>query len=313
MKRLITVLLTALLFISATDPASLKKEYVKKWAPTAQKEMRRTGVPASITLAQGILESRYGQSPMAKDFNNHFGIKCHKGWKGPKAYFDDDAPRECFRAYKNAEESFRDHSDFLRYQDRYKALFELKATDYKGWARGLKTAGYATDPAYASKLIDIIEELGLARYDKGQAVPEKTPLAVESPLTIDAGNYSEEYSFSVSRPVYKMNGVPFVYSMEGETYESIATHNDLFLGEILRYNDLKSDARLDQGTIVYLKPKKKQAAAGIEMIIIGPGDNLTMHDISQRFGIKESSLCKMNKLPAYYRPEEGETIILRKR
>ena len=127
------------------------ENYVRQWAPTAVREMYRSGVPASITLAQGILESRYGLSPLAANGNNHFGIKCHKDWTGKKQYHDDDEKGECFRVYDDAYESFRDHSDFLRYRDRYKFLFEFPTTDYKSWAYGLKKAGYATDPGYPGK------------------------------------------------------------------------------------------------------------------------------------------------------------------
>ena len=141
------------------------ENYVRQWAPTAVREMYRSGVPASITLAQGILESRYGLSPLAANGNNHFGIKCHKDWTGKKQYHDDDEKGECFRVYDDAYESFRDHSDFLRYRDRYKFLFEFPTTDYKSWAYGLKKAGYATDPGYPGKLIKYIEDYKLNEYD----------------------------------------------------------------------------------------------------------------------------------------------------
>ncbi len=142
-----------------------QEQYIKKWAPTAVKEMYRSGVPASITLAQGLLESRWGQSALAAEGNNHFGIKCHNDWKGKTMKVDDDAKGECFRVYDSAEESFQDHSDFLRYRDRYKFLFDLKPTDYKGWAYGLKKAGYATAPTYAESLIKYIEKYKLYEYD----------------------------------------------------------------------------------------------------------------------------------------------------
>ena len=151
-----------LLLISGGNPI---ETYIEKWAPVAVEEMYRSGVPASITLAQGILESRYGLSELASKGNNHFGIKCHKDWKGRTMAYDDDAKGECFRVYDSAQESFRDHSDFLRYRDRYKFLFEFDTKDYKSWAYGLKKAGYATDPNYPAKLIKYIEDYGLSRYD----------------------------------------------------------------------------------------------------------------------------------------------------
>ena len=153
----------AIISIGATS-VTPQDDYIRKYSATAVREMYRSGVPASITLAQGLLESRYGQSELAVKGNNHFGIKCHD-WTGKKMYYDDDAKGECFRVYASADESFRDHSDFLRYRDRYKFLFDYEVTDYKAWAHGLKKAGYATDPAYPSKLIKIIEDYQLYDYD----------------------------------------------------------------------------------------------------------------------------------------------------
>tara|TARA_Y100000748_G_scaffold196528_1_gene164648 strand:+ start:109 stop:636 length:528 start_codon:yes stop_codon:yes gene_type:complete len=142
------------------------KLYIKKFAPAAVKNMRFYKIPASITLAQGVLESGHGESTLAKKANNHFGIKCHKGWKGRSIRHDDDEENECFRSYKNPLKSYRDHSLFLVDRDRYNALFELKRKDYKGWAKGLKAAGYATDPKYAEKLISLIERFNLTRFDE---------------------------------------------------------------------------------------------------------------------------------------------------
>ena len=139
--------------------------YVKKYAPSATKNMRFFKIPASITLAQGILESGYGEGTLAKNANNHFGIKCHKDWKGKTITHDDDEKGECFRSYKNPLRSYRDHSLFLVNRDRYSNLFKLKRKDYKGWATGLKAAGYATDPKYADKIISLIERFNLTRFD----------------------------------------------------------------------------------------------------------------------------------------------------
>lgn len=292
--------------------------------------MERTGVPASITLAQGLLESQCGESELAGKFNNHFGIKCHSNWKGARTYHDDNRKGECFRVYSNAEESFKDHSDFLRYQSRYSSLFDLDPTDYKGWARGLKSAGYATDPAYAVKLIKLIEELDLDDYDHGMPggrdrksgtaksgkssksvnVP-KSPREMETPHLVDT-NYKEEFSFSIARPTYELNGVPFVYAMEGETYESIALSHGLFRKEILKFNDLRQDTRLDPGTVVYLQPKKSQAPQGLDKYIVGPDERISLRDIAQKYAVKESSLRSINKFGPSYVPMEGDTILLRK-
>ena len=149
--------------LSVDDQINL---YIKKYAPAATKNMRFYKIPASITLAQGILESGHGQSTLAKKANNHFGIKCHKGWKGKSILHDDDAKDECFRSYKNPLRSYKDHSLFLVERDRYSSLFKLNRKDYKSWAIGLKAAGYATDPKYAEKLISLIERFRLNRFDE---------------------------------------------------------------------------------------------------------------------------------------------------
>ena len=372
------------------------EKYVEQWAPTAVREMYRSGVPASITLAQGILESRYGLSPLAANGNNHFGIKCHKDWTGKKQFHDDDEKGECFRVYEDAYESFRDHSDFLRYRDRYKFLFEFETTDYKSWAYGLKKAGYATDPGYPDKLIKYIEDYQLAQYDsmslaeaerlletqgsagapgvwqgqdgagsasvkdrpqsskersqspvegpskaatkaeikaekKAERQAEKaarkarkhvaeeddeltgkipdSPLSIEEPKRIDKSQL-EEFKFSLSREAYSKNGVPFVTSMEGETYSSIAQRYGLFLKELLKYNDLAATRELAPGTVVYLQAKKSQSQKGLDKFIVDE-DGQSLRDICQRFGVKMSSVCKMNGFTPDYEPREGDTIVLR--
>jgi hypothetical protein len=367
-KRIFLLLILSLSFAFTVvgQRQSLIQDYVEKWAATAVREMYRSGVPASITLAQGILESGAGASSMALDGNNHFGIKCHKDWTGMKIYFDDDAIGECFRKYASADESFRDHSDFLRYRDRYKFLFDYETTDYEAWAHGLKKAGYATDPSYAVKLIKYIEDYGLSEYDtmtvaeasrletseeeifeevaakpasdrvrasskadrraarkarraernRDRVVKEEvpvripdSPLSIEEPKPVDKSRF-EQFRFSLSRQMMSRNGVPFITSIEGETYAGIAKANDLFLKELLRYNDLSAPERLLPGTIVYLQPKKKQSAKGLDKYIVGE-DPETLRDICQRFGVKMSAVRKMNGFSAGYVPSEGETIFLR--
>ena len=253
MKRLVLlslVLLSGCACLWAADP---RGEYVARWSSVAQSEMTRTGVPASITLAQGILESSCGRSLLATAANNHFGIKCH-GWKGNQMYKEAEIGKECFRSYEKAEDSFRDHSDFLCSRDRYKTLFDLDPTDYKAWAKGLRQAGYATDPLYSDKLVKIIEENELYRFDaKKQNEPS---LALEPATPLDTEG-TEEYEIPLAREVYKIDGVPCVYAMEGETYESIALLYKLFHKELLRFNGLKEDEPLHGGQIVYLSAPKK--------------------------------------------------------
>ena len=310
------------------DAGSPQQHYISRYASIAVNEMYRSGVPASITLAQGIIESASGRSTLAVEGNNHFGIKCHSSWKGKTMRADDDRKNECFRVYGSPEESFRDHSDFLRYQDRYKFLFELKTTDYKGWAHGLKKAGYATDPSYAAKLIQCVEDYGLSRYDRmtvDDALAEGGAEAVvpvekddalgipDSPLKIEAGEIftgSEKYSFSLSRTMYSKNGVPFVYAIEGETYESMAKKYHLLQREILKFNDQPKGAQLQAGEIVYLEPKKSKTVRGLDKYIVG-GDDETLHGICQRFAVTEKAVRKMNGLPASYQPREGDELVLR--
>ena len=360
MKRILSIaILSALMFITSALHAdgpvkSPQQTYVEHFATLAVEEMYRSGVPASITLAQGLLESRYGLSDLAVKGNNHFGIKCHNNWDGGKMYHDDDRKGECFRVYKSPEESFRDHSDFLRYRDRYKFLFDLEPTDYKGWAHGLKKAGYATDPAYPQKLIKLIEDYGLHEYDtkpaswgyenevadsgkkdagpekkltkeekkaekarkkaeKAKTHPEKRPESPNSieqakPLTADQ---REVFHLALSRQMYSLNGVPFVYAAEGETYASIAATYNLFMKEILKFNDLAEVQTLYPGTIVYLQAKKKQALPGLEKHVV-EGNNETLREISQRYGVRLDQICKMNAMDAERRLVDGEVIKLRK-
>ena len=312
-----------LLFIIALLPVvlraqSVQEKYIQTYSSTAVAEMLRSGVPASITLAQGILESGAGQSRLATEGNNHFGIKCHKGWTGRSMRYDDDAPNECFRAYEDAGDSFRDHSDFLRYRDRYKFLFDLERTDYKGWAYGLKQAGYATDPQYAAKLIKYIEDYDLARFDviseEQEAVLPEAPHKIEEPVSVEASSEalqpSEAFHFSLSRQLYSLHGIPFVYAMEGETYASIAKYYHLFKWEILRYNDCSKDQLLAPGTVVYLQAKKNQAPEGLEKYIVAE-DGEDFHAICQRFGVKEKAIVKLNGFETPVQLHEGDEIKLR--
>ncbi len=302
------VLLLGLLGLSAKDNTP-QERYVKKYADMAVKEMVRSGVPASITLAQGMLESGSGMSKLATQGNNHFGIKCHKGWEGKSMKVDDDAPNECFRVYSSVADSYKDHSDFLRYRDRYKFLFDLERTDYKGWAYGLKKAGYATDPGYPAKLIKYIEEYKLYKYDVLSKVEEKeVPL---SPLVIEAPKMArEEFHFPLTRELFSKNGVPFVYSLEGETYRSIAKYYHLFHQEILRFNDLRKDEELLPGTVVYLSFKENHTQPGLDKYIIEQ-DGEDFHAICQRFAVKEKAILKLNGWKKAPFLAEGDEIKLR--
>ena len=311
MKKVVSIVVAVLFsFVAIADDY---QKYVEKYADIAVKEMKRTGVPASITLAQGLLESRAGLSPLAADGNNHFGIKCHNDWDGKKMYHDDDANSECFRVYRSAEESFKNHSDFLRGRDRYKSLFELPQDDYKAWAHGLKEAGYATDPRYAHKLIKLIEDYELYEYDKDVKVTLKTPRQEETPVLIPqqerSSNYKETIALSLKRELYSQNGVPCIYALEGESYSSIAASQGLFLRELLRYNDLKEDMPLEKGTVVYLARKKQEGPVG-QYVVDTEGE--TLYRIAQRFGIRYATLQQLNVLLLGKTLEPGDTVRLRK-
>ena len=367
-----------------------QQRYVDRYAAIAVTEMYRSGVPASITLSQGLLESRYGLSALAAEGHNHFGIKCHNDWKGKTMAVDDDAKGECFRVYDADIDSFHDHSDFLRYRDRYKFLFDFPVTDYKAWANGLKKAGYATDPAYPAKLIKLIEDYDLGRFDKAkpadfepggkyadlgagapasaapdndkplddralfpkQTKPETKPAAKEtraekkartkaerearraakqhqkpaeatpealpeSPNALEEAEVAqeqelrEEFHFQMGRKIYKQNGVPFLYAMEGEDYRTIAEENNIILRQLLRYNDLAAEETLLPGTVVYLQAKKNQTRKGLDKYIV-ERDGESLRDICQRFGVKQKSIQKLNGFGAAHDLREGDTILLRK-
>ena len=331
----LSVILFALGISALAFANTPQKAYIRTYAVLAVQEMYRSGVPASITLAQGMLESGNGLPELALKGNNHFGIKCHNNWKGDRIYHDDDSKGECFRKYDAPELSYRDHSDFLRYRDRYKFLFDLEITDYKGWANGLKKAGYATDPSYPKKLIRLIEEYRLHEYDVkpytyGQAegkvekpsrkndrktedqvpvAPPQSPAQMEQPQKASAAQ-REYFHFTVSREMYSQNGVPFVYSVEGESYKSIAKAYGLFFKELLKFNDLKDDELLRPGTVVYLQAKKKKAAKGIDMHFID-GDE-TLRDISQRYAVRLSAIYKINGFPPSFVARRGDCVRLRK-
>lgn len=307
----------ALLFIVAGTADTPQQTYIKKYSALAVEEMYRTGVPASITLAQGLLESGCGLSKLAVNGNNHFGIKCHNTWEGARVYHDDDRKGECFRKYDSPEESFRDHSDFLRYRDRYKFLFDLELADYQGWAHGLRKAGYATDPKYPEKLIRLIEEHALYVYDSQKPAAKtfhEDPAIPASPARIEqakplTGRQREVFRFALSRQMYSQNGVPFVYAAEGETYEDIARANNLFVKELLKFNDLKKSKELKAGEAVYLQKKKRRAQKGLDRYV-SEGE-AGLWEISQRFAVRLDDICRLNGISKDHVLREGDILNLR--
>ncbi|MBQ7222925.1 MAG: glucosaminidase domain-containing protein [Bacteroidales bacterium] len=285
--------------------------YIEKHKDIAIDQMKKTGIPASITLAQACLESAYGTSVLATKAHNHFGIKCHD-WTGEKFVYNDEEGASCYRSYKKDEESFQDHSDFLRYRDRYAFLFDLNPTDYKSWAYGLRQAGYATDPQYPTKLIALIEKYQLYKYDtqidKDALPPTPTEAETKEKIVVDKGNIL--YKISLEREVFSTNGVSFIVADGYETFGYLAKEYNLFKRELLRYNDLKKDGDIEAGTVIYLQPKKNQAASHLDKHVVEEGE--TMYSLSQRYAVKLSSLYKINNMAKGQEPAAGAIIKLRK-
>ena len=263
-----------------------RKEYIEKYSSLAVNQMHQYKIPASITLAQGILESNNGNSRLAVKANNHFCIKCH-GWEGKKIFADDDKKNECFRNYKNVLESFVDHSLFLNKYSRYEFLFDYKITDYKSWAKGLKKAGYATNSKYPELLIKIIEENKLYQFDR-----EKI----------------DKNLISGKRNIYMHpNKIKYVISQNQETYETIAKSLNIKLKQILKYNDDKKLSVLKVGTKVFIQPKRNRSKQRTH--VVNKGEDLRL--ISQTYGIKMKSLKKRNELILKNGLNNGDKLRLR--
>lgn len=326
--------------ISEGSVPSYAVDYLNRYSALAVSEMRRTGIPASITLAQGMLESDYGRSTLAKKGNNHFGIKCHNDWDGARIYHDDNRRGECFRAYPSAEASYRDHSDFLVNGSRYRDLFRLNSTDYKGWAHGLKKAGYATDPKYPALLIRKIEDYGLHVYDTGGTIAaspaQKAAARVDqesqtlAPGTVPGGSPSAQQQSGSDRPgtvgemeteepikvislastrIRENNNVEYIIAEEGDTYQSLAEEFQLLSWEISRYNDLPPGAPLKEGQVIYLQPKRSKAARGLSIHTVTTGE--TMYSISQKYAVRLSSLFKMNLMDEGKECVPGQKVRIR--
>lgn len=287
-------------------------DYINTYKDIAISEMMRTGVPASITLAQGMVESNYGRSELARKGNNHFGIKCHN-WNGPTIYHDDDRKNDCFRKYRSPEESFRDHSDFLKNGSRYSFLFSLPPTDYEAWARGLKKAGYATNPDYANMIIRKIKEENLTVYDRGYTAGRRVKASVthDQVQEIESEATASLSDGIVAKPSRVMinNRIEYVIVRDGDTREDLEEEFDLLRWELPRYNELQSEFRLSPGQILYLQPKRDRADAGKENYVFSEGD--TMYSVSQKFGVKLKSLYEMNRMAEGTQPEPGTRLWLR--
>lgn len=275
------VLATLLLFVCLnvfSQQNSKYIAYINKYSSLAVEQMNKYRIPASITLSQGLLESGAGTSSLAISSNNHFGIKCGSTWTGPYVTADDDARGEHFRKYKSVRESYEDHSLFLKRNARYASLFKLSITDYKGWARGLKAAGYATNPQYATRLISIIEQYNLMDYDRGKL----------------RGNAFSDTGFS--HDIYGNNGVFYIIAKSGDTFESLSKEFGISKRKLRKYNELYKGYVIREGDILYLAKKKKKAEKRFKNYKYQVKEGDSMYSISQMFCVRIKNLYKMNKM-----------------
>lgn len=311
MRKTITLLILLLFILSVSAQKILREEYILLYKDVAISEMKRTGIPASVKLAQAILESDNGNSKLAIKANNHFGIKCGSTWQGETITHNDDRQDECFRAYKTPEESYKDHSDFLANNARYKSLFNLNPTDYTGWSLGLKSAGYATSQNYTTKLIQIIEDNKLYIFDADtSALAEKTPPQKTSAFSIEENQFVMVDIYAVKGG--KINNVDFICAKQGDTWQSLSDLYNKLPWELQSYNDIPKHfpPAIQEGQVIFLQPKRSKAAPQFEAHPIIKGE--TMWSISQQYGVKLSRLYKMNRMLEGSEPKAGEVIYLRK-
>jgi len=307
MNRLRTNIIGILLLICAPSMAQMKwnqayQTYINQYKDLAIEQMLRYRIPASITLAQGVFESAAGRSDLVRQGNNHFGIKCHN-WTGPTQYHDDDARGECFRVYMDARESYEDHSKFLARQPRYASLFSLGTTDYQGWARGLKQCGYATNPQYANKLIQIIELYGLYQYDRAKRYDRF--------MAEHSGTDQPVNAEGLLHPIHLFNKNYYLQARQGDTFKSIGKEVGISWRKLARYNERDKHDQLSKGDIIYLKKKRKKAPKQYKKRphVVQAGES--MYTISQRYGIRLESLYKMNHLDPSFQIRVGMKLKIR--
>ena len=283
---------------SVSQATNTYEKYILTYYPIAVEQMHRHNIPASITLAQGLLESGAGGSTLTRNSNNHFGIKASSGWRGKTTSHMDNGKMCKFRVYDSARESYEDHSQFLK-KERYAALFKLSPTDYKGWARGLKKAGYAEDPAYPQKLINLIERYNLQEYDH-YSKKDVSPLL--------AGSATNDYAGT--RPIYRSSGLLYIIANTGDTFKSLSNEFGISRRKLIKYNDLYKEYNLKAGDIIYLEKKNNKATKEYRFHTTANGESL--YSISQKYGIKLKKLYKMNpEYENYTRLKVGDVINLR--
>ncbi len=307
MNRLKAIIMGFTLLACAPSMAQMKwnqayQTYINQYKDLAIEQMLRYRIPASITLAQGLFESAAGRSDLVRQGNNHFGIKCHN-WTGPTQYHDDDARGECFRVYQDARESYEDHSKFLARQPRYASLFSLGSTDYQGWARGLKQCGYATNPQYANKLIQIIELYKLNEYDRAKRYDRF--------MAEHSGTDQPVNAEGLLHPIHIFNKNYYLYAREGDTFKGIAKEVGISWRKLARYNERDKHDQLKKGDIIYLKKKRKKAPKQYKKRphVVQAGES--MYSIAQKYGIRIESLYKMNHLDPSYQLRTGAKLRVR--
>jgi LysM repeat protein len=323
MRRLFALLFVLSGMVAEAQPSTDIIDYINNYKKLAMDEMNRTGIPASITLAQGIHETYAGKSELVLKSNNHFGIKCKDYWTGKKVYHDDDARGECFRKYDDPALSYRDHSDFLKAGERYAFLFKLDPEDYKAWAHGLKKAGYATNPKYAPILIKLIEDYNLEQYTEiamGKIPPEAEVIAVnpkpatDEPADISAFIKQQDPLIEIAPPPainypsgeFTINKTKVIYSKQGTALLAIAQQYDIPLSKLLEYNDMDDEEVLVKNQLIYLQRKRRTGSTDVHIVANGE----TLHDISQAEAIRLENLLEYNKLQKSVQPAVGEKLYL---
>lgn len=335
----ITMLMVCSLFIFSNLSAQKSRidAYVEQYKSLAMEEMIRTGIPASITLAQGLLETGFGQSTLAVNANNHFGIKCKTEWNGERVYHDDDTKGECFRKYNSVIESYRDHSDFLTSRPHYASLFKLDVTDYEGWAKGLKAAGYATNPQYPQRLIKLIEENNLHQYTllalqqkqpsaeifasvntsatnvKTQVEPQEEEVEkaeVEVSITQNVSIVEHEVvepATNYPEGIFTINDAKVLFAAAGTSLFALATRHNISYNKLLEFNDLGKIDIIEKGQLVFLQKKQKRGSKDIHVVEA----NEDLHEISQKEGMQLSSVLEFNNLQKGALPFVGQKLYLK--
>ena len=280
---------------------SAYQQYIDQYKDIAIEQMQRYRIPASITLAQGLLESGAGRSELTRNSNNHFGIKCNNNWTGRRTYHDDDAKNDCFRVYDSAYESYEDHSKFLSGNQRYRQLFQLKTTDYKGWAKGLKACGYATSPVYAEKLIEIIQLYKLYQYDSAKGYDH-----FMAQRTKDQNpNGASLHTIKIFNKNY------YIIARRGDTFKAIGEEVGISYRKIAKYNERNRKDQLQEGEVIWLKKKHSKAPKDYKGRLHYVRNGESMYSIAQQYGIRLKSLYKMNKLSPDYQIKVGDGLRLR--